>query len=205
MPRNRAAIYLLAGLVTCAECGESMYRSARKADPGQRNESYIYRCDKGHNFICGLWLDELVRDRVLEANELLVDVDVGVGSRVAGEAARIAELEAKVNGIQEMLDDIWAAYRAGKISSASAFDNVAKLETARDEFQAQRNELQRVQRAAGRTELTRESWDALEDPGNARRRVVVAKWIQKVLIKRARGVHVTADRVGLVWQVPQVS
>jgi site-specific DNA recombinase len=189
VPRRDSRRYMMTGLLRCAMCNGPMYG-------GKVDDSHYYRCDtpKCSNTASGKGVDAWVGERVVARSEL-VAAQVTPG----GPDARLAELNAQIDDLNGMIEDIMAVYRNKAISAATAFGNVAKLEESLVPVVAERKALLAETALSAPESLDGGVWEAMDDD---RRRGAAERVLQAVYVNKAtkRGNRFDECRLDAVWK-----
>jgi site-specific DNA recombinase len=183
--------YLLSGLARCEACSAATLRGNATRRNGRR-PSHMYACNAcGKIAISGPALDGYV-----------TDVYLGRMARMA-EAAQVSPEpwpgEAELTRVQEQMNELMAAYRAGELPGTVVFPEVTLLDGRRGELLADRGQWEawhaKPTSAPGRVLA---EWERMTV---AERRAALEMMLGAALVKPAKSKLPVFDpsRVDLVW------
>jgi hypothetical protein len=182
---------MLSGLLRCGECSGPMYGN-------KVGKTHYYRCDSGEhsNTASGRGMDAWVSEQVVLRSELLSAVETGTPTPALGNLAAKQSALADVN---EMIDDIMAAFKARTISASVAFKNVEQLEVVRDALLRERDVLEAEALASNAETIDADIWATLDTD---RRRAACERSLSTIYVRTAtrRGNQFDTSRIDPVWR-----
>jgi site-specific DNA recombinase len=191
IPRKGARNYTLSGLLRCGECSGPMY--ANKV-----GDTHYYRCDSGthSNTASGRGLDAWVGEQVVLHSELLSAVETGIPTPAR---EQLAAKQSELADVNEMIDDIMAAFKARTISASVAFKNVEQLEVTRDALLRERDALEAEALASTPEAIDATAWAGMDTD---QRRAACERSLSAVYVRTAtrRGNQFDTSRIDPVWR-----
>jgi hypothetical protein len=124
-------------------------------------------------------VDTWVGQRVVERSEL---VEANRAATPSADSERLRALNAQIDDITEMIEDVMAAYRAKQIPARLAFANASQLEESRDAAIAERDALEADLTADAPGAIDAEMWAAMD---TARRRAAAERVLDAVYVAKA--------------------
>jgi site-specific DNA recombinase len=193
--RDTVRRYLLTGVVRCWSCRALMHGNVWSRNPA----TYYYRCPQPSGGGCGK--TNVVGNRVDE-QVVAAMLRVMSSERVEHEAQPWPGEEGLAD-VEARLDDLWTAYRAGKVKGSRAFDMIEDLDREADRLREDRAEhLRRNMKEAGPSDVDLVA--AWPDLPIEQRRYLVTTHIDAVWIlpSEGRGSRWNPDRVRVDWRTP---
>ena len=191
IPRKGARNYMLSGLLRCGDCSGPMYGN-------KVGETHYYRCDSaGHsNTASGRGMDAWVSDQVVLRSEILSAVETGTPTPAR---ENLAAKQAALADVNEMIDDIMAAFKTRTISASVAFKNVEQLEVTRDALLRERDVLEAEALASTSETVDAATWSTMDTD---RRRAACERSLSAIYVRTAtrRGNQFDTSRIDPVWR-----